>query len=205
MQQSIYELYGRKKCKGVLIILYLNYNFLFYFHSMNDMSYSDGKKTLLLIRHAKSSWDIGTLNDFERPLNERGKKDAPEMAKRLKEKNVLIDCFVASPAKRAKKTAEYFIEEYDRSKDDIVFISKLYHASADVFFEVAKEFPDHFNTIAIFSHNPGITEFVNLLTDDAHLDNMPTCGIFAVKFSGLWNDFKRVKKTFLFFDYPKNA
>ncbi len=167
---------------------------------MNDPG---NTKTLLVIRHAKSSWEIDTINDFERPLNDRGKKDAPEMAKRLMEKNVLIDAFVASPAKRAKKTAEYFIEEYGRSKDDIVFISKLYHASAEVFYEVAEELPDHFNTIAVFSHNPGITEFVNLLTE-VRLDNMPTCGIFAVKVSGQWKDFRKVKKEFFFFDYPKN-
>lgn len=167
---------------------------------MND---SGNTKTLLVIRHAKSSWDIGTFNDFERPLNDRGKRDAPEMAKRLKEKNVLIDAFIASPAKRAKKTAEYFIEEYSRAKDDIVFVSKLYHAPAQVFSEVLEELPDHFNTIAVFSHNPGITEFVNLLTE-VRLDNMPTCGIFAVKVLGQWKDFRKIKKEFLFFDYPKN-
>lgn len=169
---------------------------------MND---SASLKTLLVIRHAKSSWDIGTLNDFERPLNDRGKRDAPEMAKRLKEKNVLINAFVASPAKRAKKTAEYFIEAYDRSKEDIIFISKLYHAPADVFFEVAESLPDHFNTIAIFSHNPGITEFVNLLTDNTRIDNMPTCGIFAVTFQGPWKGFNKAKKELLFFDFPKNG
>lgn len=169
---------------------------------MND---SVSTKTLLVIRHAKSSWDIGTLNDFERPLNERGKKDAPEMARRLKEKNILVDAFVASPAKRAKKTAEYFIEEYGRGKDDIVFISKLYHAPAEVFFEVAEDLPDHLKTVAVFSHNPGITAFVNLLTDNVRLDNMPTCGIFAISFKGSWKNFDKAKKEFLFFDYPKNV
>lgn len=169
---------------------------------MND---SITTKTLLLIRHAKSSWEIGTLNDFERPLNDRGKRDAPEMAKRLKEKNVLIDAFVSSPAKRAKKTAEYFIEAYGRSKDDIIFISKLYHPAAEIFYEVAGEMPDHFNSIAIFSHNPGISDFVNLLVESVRIDNLPTCGVFAVKFKGSWKDFGKVKKEFLFFDYPKNV
>ena len=82
-------------------------------NSTNDLispssSTADGSKTLLIIRHAKSSWDIGTLTDFERPLNERGKRDAPEMAARLKKRNIKIDAFVSSPAKRAKKTAELF-------------------------------------------------------------------------------------------------
>ncbi len=171
---------------------------------MNDSSANFVAKTLLIVRHAKSSWDIGTLNDFERPLNDRGKRDAPVMAKKLKDRNILIDAFVASPAKRAKKTAEFFIEAYNRDKEDIIFISKLYHAPADIFFEVAEELQDHFNTVAVFSHNPGITEFVNMLTEDIRLDNMPTCGIFAVKFQGAWKNFKKVKKEFLFFDYPKN-
>src|ERR1700712_790747 len=98
----------------------------------------DGTKTLLVIRHAKSSWDIGTLNDFERPLNDRGKKDAPIMAKRLVDKNVPIDAFVSSPAKRAKKTAELFCETYQKTEDDIIYVSMLYHATIDVFYEVAE-------------------------------------------------------------------
>ena len=65
-------------------------------------------KTLLLIRHAKSSWDEPGISDFDRPLNERGKKDAPIMAKRVKEKAIELDHLISSPAKRAKKTAKYF-------------------------------------------------------------------------------------------------
>jgi len=163
-------------------------------------------KTLLIIRHAKSSWDISSLTDFERPLNDRGKKDAPVMAQRLKERNILVDAFVSSPAKRAKKTAEFFVEAYGKDKEDIIFISKLYHAATDVFFEVTEDLDDAFNTVAVFSHNPGITEFVNLLTNDVKLDNMPTCGIFAVRIKEpSWKSFKKATKEFLFFDYPKNA
>jgi phosphohistidine phosphatase len=165
-----------------------------------------GSKTLLLIRHAKSSWDIGPLNDFERPLNDRGKRDAPEMAKRLLNKKIKIDAFVSSPARRAKKTAELFIEQYGRKDDDIIFITKLYHAHSDIFFDVVAELDDQFNCVAVFSHNPGITGFVNLLTDNVRIDNMPTCGIFAVKVNtDNWDNFKKAKKEFLFFDYPKNA
>ena len=165
----------------------------------------DGGKTLLLIRHAKSSWDISSLNDFERPLNERGKKDAPAMAKRLIHKKINVDAFVSSPAKRAKKTAELFCHEFGKKDDEIIFITKLYHASPDIFFEVIAELDNSFNTVAIFSHNIGITEFVNLLVNDLKIDNMPTCSIFAVRMNAKkWADFKNVKRDFLFFDYPKN-
>lgn len=163
-------------------------------------------KTLLLVRHAKSSWDVGSLNDFERPLNERGKKDAPAMAKRLLDKKMHIDAFVSSPAKRAKKTAELFCKEYGRDKDEIIFISKLYHATPDIFFEVIASLDDHFNTVAVFSHNMGITDFANLLVENTRIDNMPTCSVFAITANiQKWQDFKNEKKEFLFFDYPKNS
>ena len=160
-------------------------------------------KTLLLIRHAKSSWDNFTLSDFERPLNERGKTDAPRMAKRLR-KNVKIDAFISSPAKRAKKTAEFFIKEFDRDKDEIIFISSLYDASVSDFNAAIKTIDDKYDTVAIFSHNPGITQVANELISGADIDNMPTCSVFAVT-AGVdkWKDFSKTKKVFLFFDYPK--
>ena len=164
----------------------------------------DGNKILLVVRHAKSSWDIGTLNDFERPLNDRGKKDAPVMAKRLIDKNLPVDAFVSSPAKRAKKTAELFCETYGKPEDAILYISMLYHATTEVFYEVVEQLDDSFNTVALFSHNPGITEFVNTLTDEPKIDNLPTCGVFAIQVQiKKWADFKKAKKEFLFFDYPK--
>jgi phosphohistidine phosphatase len=161
-------------------------------------------KTLLIVRHAKSSWDVGTLNDFERPLNERGKKDAPMMAKRLLDKKVTLEAFVSSPAKRAKKTAELFAAAYGKTDADVVYVSKLYHAAAEVFFEVVEELDDSFSKVALFSHNPGITEFVNLLLENVRIDDMPTCGVFAVQVQvEKWKDFKKSRKDFLFFDYPK--
>lgn len=167
---------------------------------------SDGSKTLLIIRHAKSSWDAGPLTDFERPLNERGKKDAPEMAARLKKGNIKIDAFVSSPAKRAKKTAELFCAALQHPQESIQLISKLYHAEAATFFEVILSLDNSADTVAIFSHNPGITEFVNLLTDNTKIDNMPTCSIFSIKvFTNNWAEFTKAKKEFLFFDFPKNS
>ena len=171
----------------------------------NNSPLRDGGKTLLLIRHAKSSWEIGTLTDFERPQNDRGIKDAPAMAKRLKSQNLHIDAFVSSPAKRAKKTAEFFADVYLQNNDAIIFISKLYHADTNAFFDVISNLDDSLNAVAVFSHNIGITEFANLLTDTVKVDYIPTCGIFAVKINTpKWADFKKAKKEFLFFDYPKN-
>lgn len=161
-------------------------------------------KTLLLVRHAKSSWDLATLNDFDRSLNERGKKDAPVMAQRLLDRKIDINTFVSSPAKRAKKTAELFCSIFKKDKEQIVFIPALYHASLNTFFEVVTQLNDDYNCVAIFSHNPIITEFVNQLVENVTIANMPTCGVFAVKTSiTKWKEFSTSKKEFLFFDYPK--
>ena len=163
-------------------------------------------KTLLVIRHAKSSWDVATISDFERSLNERGKRDVPVMAQRLLEKKIAIDAFVSSPAKRAKKTAELFCNAYNKNKEDIILISTLYHSTPEIFFDVVEMLDENYKTVAIFSHNPGITEFVNELADDVIINNMPTCSIFAIQINiTKWKDFSKAKKELLFFDYPGMA
>ncbi|MBS1654610.1 MAG: histidine phosphatase family protein [Bacteroidetes bacterium] len=159
-------------------------------------------KTLLLIRHAKSSWDNPAQSDFDRTLNERGKKDAPAMAERLYYRDIALDAIISSPAKRAKKTAEYFAKQYDL-EDKIIFKTELYLAETAAFFSVIEKLNDKYNCIAVFSHNPGITDFANQLTI-AKIDDMPTCSIFAVELqSKHWADIRNAEKDFLFFDYPK--
>ena len=161
-------------------------------------------KTLIVVRHAKSSWDVIGQKDFDRTLNERGKRDAPEMAKRLKEKGLKIDLFVSSPAKRAKKTARHFAEAFNMDKDAIVLIDKLYEAPMEAFYETVQGLNNKYDTVALIAHNPGITAFVNTLTD-VHTDNMPTCGMFAVQTdTNNWKAFQESNRQFLFFDYPKN-
>ena len=159
-------------------------------------------KSLLLIRHAKSSWTSDALNDFDRPLNDRGKKEAPEMAKRLIKNKITIDCFVSSPARRAMKTAKLFIKEFGKNESEIILIPELYHSSVQTFFKVISGLDDNYQTAAIFSHNPGITELANLLTE-MQIDNMPTCGVFAVRAPvRRWSEFANAKKELWFFNYP---
>jgi phosphohistidine phosphatase len=162
-------------------------------------------KTLLLVRHAKSDWGDSSLSDFDRPLNGRGKSDAPVMAHRLLDKNIFIDAFFSSPAVRAKKTTGIFAKEYKRDKDEIIFRDELYGAPENVFYDVILTADNKFTSIAIFAHNPGLTDFANLLTD-VRIDNIPTCGIFAIKAEcNKWKDFREADKKFWFFDYPKNS
>ncbi len=160
-------------------------------------------KHLILVRHAKSSWESGAASDFERPLNDRGKRDAPMMAQRLRDKKINIDTFISSPAKRAKKTAIAFAEVYKKEKDDIIFKEALYGALPESFYEIISEIDDKAEIVAIFSHNPGITDFANELTK-ATIDDLPTCGIFALSVKAdKWSDFRNAEKEFLFADYPK--
>ena len=162
-------------------------------------------KTLLVIRHAKSSWDNINTPDIDRPLNDRGKKDAPAMAKRVTKAGIHPDRLVSSPARRARHTAELFAREFHVKETDIVILTELYHAQPVVFQHVIAGLDDADETVALFSHNPGITAFVNTLTS-VRLDNMPTCSVFAVKSeSPTWSEFLSGDREFLFFDYPKSA
>lgn len=160
-------------------------------------------KTLLLIRHAKSDWNDASLSDFDRPLNERGKRDAPLMAQRLLDKKIGIDLFVSSPAKRAKKTAAIFAEAYGLDKKQVQLYDELYLAPETVFTAVINKLNNNVRAVAVFAHNPGITDFANSLTN-TRIDDMPTCCIFAVQADCTsWNEFAAAKKAFLFVDYPK--
>ncbi len=158
-------------------------------------------KSVIIIRHAKSSWDSSEVKDFDRPLNERGKKDAEEMAKRLFKKINPIDVFISSPARRAKDTAEIFAKLFNTH---IIYVDSLYHANSNAYPEIISKIEEKYNTVTIFSHNPGITDFVNSLTKNIKTDNVPTCGMFGVQVkTEHWIEFESAKKEFLFYDYPK--
>jgi phosphohistidine phosphatase len=161
-------------------------------------------KTLLIIRHAKSSWDNINTPDIERPLNDRGKKDAPVMARRVIKAGIHPDRFISSPAKRARHTAELFACEFDVKEKGIEILTELYHALPAAFQQIITGLDDGDQTVALFSHNPGITAFVNTLTS-VHLDNMPTCSVFAVESEApAWSELFSGDRKFLFFDYPKS-
>jgi phosphohistidine phosphatase len=160
-------------------------------------------KTLYIIRHAKSSWDNPLLDDFERPLNKRGEGDAPRMGKRLKEKHVLPDLMLSSPATRALKTCHKIAEVLDYSSEKIKTNENLYHAEDEEILSIVKEIKDKHHVVLLFGHNPGLTEFVNRLTN-SFIDNVPTCGVAAciLKIDS-WKDADWKKASLDFFDYPK--
>lgn len=156
-------------------------------------------KTLLLIRHSKSDWPENT-DDLDRPLTEQGLINAEKMAEFLKNKNIAIDKFVTSPALRTKQTCELFCSIY---KKDFETKDKLYRPSEENFLSVIFDTEDNINNLALFSHNNGISNFANSLSDE--IINLPTSGVAAYEVDcEKWSDFEVSKKRFLFFYSPKN-
>lgn len=160
-------------------------------------------KTLYVIRHAKSSWDDPTLTDFERPLNNRGKKDAPEMAKRLEKRNVMPDLLLSSPAERAITTCKAIAEKIQYPLSKIKTDKNLYHAEDAEILRIIQGLDNTYSCVWIFGHNPGLTDFVNLVAD-AGIDNIPTAGVVACSLTiNSWDEAGKKNGSVIFFDYPK--
>lgn len=160
-------------------------------------------KTLILIRHAKSSWADPEQSDFDRPLNERGRRDAPVMAQRLLEKNYKIDAILYSSSVRTTETMHVFRAVLGIDIIKCLAINELYHAPLFQLQETVSLINNTCDTVILIGHNPGITAFANSFTK-VQTDNLPTCAIFAVRADiNSWEEFKNAKKEFLFFDYPK--
>ncbi|MFC4688112.1 SixA phosphatase family protein [Epilithonimonas pallida] len=156
-------------------------------------------KTLLLVRHSKSDWPED-MDDFDRPLTELGRTNAPKMAEFLRFNNIDIDSFVTSPAVRAKQTCELFSQVYGK---DYSTKEKLYRPSEENFLSVIFDTDDSVNSLALFSHNNGISNFANSLSDE--IVNLPTSGVVAYEIDcDKWSDFEMAKKKFLYFYSPKN-
>ncbi|MBS1758558.1 MAG: histidine phosphatase family protein [Bacteroidetes bacterium] len=161
-------------------------------------------KQLILIRHAKTESGSMGMNDFDRQLTDKGKKAAKEMAARLKQKGVRIDAVFSSNAIRAIATAKAFIKEFSLKEENVLFLNELYLPPPNIFYPIISDAADNIETLAIVSHNDGITDFANTLTN-ARIDNIPTCGIFAViAYCNSWKNFENANKEFWFFDTPKS-
>ena len=137
-------------------------------------------KTLLLVRHAKSDWSDGGLADFDRPLNDRGRRDAPQMAAFLLGRGLAPAYIVASPAKRAYATARIFADKFEIPENDISLRDDLYEAPTRTVLAAITELPDHVDRVAIFGHNPSLTYVVQQFSED-YVDNVPTCGVAVIR------------------------
>jgi phosphohistidine phosphatase len=157
-------------------------------------------KRLLLIRHAKSSWDYPELSDHERPLNKRGRKDAPMMAQRLADISENLEAIISSTAVRALGIAEPIA---GLMETDIIKSSQLYTFSSSDLFESILMLPDQYQKVGMVGHNPAITILTNHLLDNI-IDNVPTSGIVALNCNiESWSDFSADCCELDYFDYPK--
>ncbi|MEM0896048.1 MAG: histidine phosphatase family protein [Verrucomicrobiota bacterium] len=134
-------------------------------------------KELLVIRHAKSSWDHPGLADHDRPLNERGRAAAPRVAEELVSWNCPPDAFVSSTAVRAFETAKVVAAAFGRSDGEIVRVEELYGASARMILKTVRQFDENWERVAIFGHNPGFHDLVDRSLRKGSVERFPTCAV----------------------------
>ncbi len=162
-------------------------------------------KKLYLVRHAKSSWASPNVDDFDRPLNERGSADAPRMASLLNQREVAPTLMISSPAIRALTTCRLFAETMHYEQSQIILERKLYHASEETLLSVLSTIDNNEESVMLFAHNPGITEFANALLKIS-IDNIPTCGIVGALLNiRSWKEISFGCGQMEFFIYPKMA
>jgi phosphohistidine phosphatase len=160
---------------------------------------------LSLVRHAKSDLALPEQQDWDRPLNKRGQRDAPEMARRLRSRNLKPDLILTSPAVRALTTASIMARELKVSADRVAQDERLYLAEPKQIVEVVRELGGDARHVMVFGHNPGITDCANRLSSDDQIDNMPTCAVFTACYSiGNWSQLDWGSALESEFDYPRN-
>lgn len=161
-------------------------------------------KTLFLIRHAKSSWDDTGMPDRERPLADRGKRDAAKMGRRLAQRNAKPDLIVSSPATRALATAEVIAQALHLKPKNIVVNDRLYAGQVDDLLDVIHELGNKLERVMLVGHNPGLTELAHRLSSE--IVHMPTCAIAEFTFDAkAWSGIGKDKPIRVALDYPKKS
>ena len=161
-------------------------------------------KTLTLVRHAKSSWKDSSLADRDRPLNKRGKRDAPDMGRRIAAAGIRPSLIVSSPAVRAWTTAKVIAGEIGYPREFLQRDNALYLASVDSILDVIASQDNGFNSLMLVGHNPGFTDFANYLVPGL-TNNVPTAGVICVELdSDDWSLYDKPDTKLLLYDFPKN-
>ncbi|MDC1067633.1 histidine phosphatase family protein [Candidatus Kapabacteria bacterium] len=158
-------------------------------------------KKLLLNRHAKSDWGNQSISDFDRPLNKRGLKDAPEMAGRLLNRKIIPDIILSSPALRAITTAKFFSEQYSLEP---IEEENIYSNGMQCLRKILPKLDNKFSTVLCFGHNPDFTSLATFYSGEV-FSNIPTCGIVCIEFdTETWENIDQLNGKLIFFDYPKS-
>jgi phosphohistidine phosphatase len=138
-------------------------------------------KTLYIVRHAKSSWDYPGLEDYQRPLLEKGKKRTKYIVDYLQEKNAHVDLIMSSHATRALETAKIIAKALKYPENKIMISKNIYHSDPDGLFNLFFDLSDDIDSIMIVGHNPTFTYFANFFLE-RKLDNLPTSGVVCIDF-----------------------
>lgn len=161
-------------------------------------------KTLYILRHAKSSWKFEELSDHDRPLNKRGRTDAPMMGSELASRGVSPSRIVSSPAVRAISTATLVSRELGYEPDNIIVDERIYGADKNTLLDVVQETPQEIDDVMIVGHNEALSDFANMLSPES-IGSMPTAGFVALQFDcESWYEISQDNAKLLFFDFPKN-
>jgi phosphohistidine phosphatase len=143
-------------------------------------------KTLLLLRHAKSSWDDSSIPDFDRPLAPRGNRDAPRMGKEFATRGPIPDLIISSTAQRARDTASLFLQAA-KIETQPLLEEKIYGASTAELIALIRKFPDTARSALMVGHNPGFEELIARLTKSRKA--VPTCSLARIDFDAAsWGD-----------------
>ena len=160
-------------------------------------------KTIYLVRHAKSSWKYPDLDDFERPLNKRGRKSAPFMGTVLKKLKVAPDLIISSPANRASMTARIIADKIGYPLEKIRYSESMYEFSANALIDVVKHLDEVVNKAMLVGHNPALTELSNYIGDQP-ISNIPTSGVFCADLDiPSWAKISDHCGKLKFFEFPK--
>lgn len=161
-------------------------------------------KILTLVRHAKSSWKDTSLSDRDRPLNKRGKRDAPEMGRRIVAAGIRPSLIVSSPAVRAWTTAKIIADEIGYPREFLQRDNGLYLATVNGILDVIVAQDVGFSSLMLVGHNPGFTDFANYLVPGL-TNNMPTAAVVSVEIdSDDWSLYDKPPIELLLYDFPKN-
>ncbi|GHA66705.1 SixA phosphatase family protein [Pontibacter akesuensis] len=161
-------------------------------------------KTLYILRHAKSSWEFEGLSDHDRPLNKRGRNDAPLMGQELAAQGVKPELIISSPAVRALSTATLAGKEMDFDADDIVVDTRVYGADKNDLLEVVQSAPAEVKHLMLVGHNEALSDFANMLSPEP-VASLPTAGAVGIRFNcESWYDISKKNAELLFYDFPKN-
>ena len=162
-------------------------------------------KTLYLLRHAKSSWNFDELSDQERPLNDRGRDDAPTMGQALAKRRICPDLVVSSPAVRAMSTAVLVAREMKYAHDKIVVDPGIYGTDVAGLLGIIRALPDAAGAVLLVGHNPTIPDTANELSPST-LNEMPTAAVVCLRFAcDHWAEVTKANAEFYFYDYPRNV